>query len=77
MRKNFHRLNNPEKEAQDFIAKNISRYKKFFWDKLAFGIVLCAGADYENDALYHPERYFEVKNDEDLKEVFRNFEDGE
>jgi hypothetical protein len=75
MKKNFHGLNDPFKEAETFLKNEQSRRRRVWWNKIAHGIVLVSGA--EQDLGYRIDQFFEVKDTADLMEVFANYEDDE
>ena len=77
VRINVHRQSNPVATAKKFLNDQKKHDRKVYWDRLANGISFCAGGDWMMEAARHKDRYIEVRNELDLEEVFRNYENEE
>lgn len=76
-RSNFHRAPNPKESSRKFLMDQLAAKRRVFWDKQGHGISLCSGRDWETEGARQPERFIEIKNELDLDEVFRYYEDEE
>lgn len=77
IRINFHRSPNPRDATRKFLADKLITKQRVFWDKTSHGISLCVGKDWEQEHQRYYERFVEIKNELDLDEVFRHYEDEE
>lgn len=77
MRKNFRKFTNRIDEVKKHIDSEHKNGRKVYWDKLGNGIFLCSGREYDTEARYRPERYIELKSNDDVIELFTHYEDEE
>jgi hypothetical protein len=77
IRTNTHRNENPRDASSKFLAAQLENKRAVYWDKQGHGINLCAGGNWPTEAIRNPERFIQIKNEADLDELFRHFENDE
>jgi hypothetical protein len=78
VRKNFHKVANWADAIRAHVKKEREANRACFWDRAAYGVLICSGKDYVAVAKTdRAGRYLELKSDHEINEMLTWYEDQE